>query len=617
MKRALLPSLCFFCLAQGCSVKLITEPERASAANECKADADCGAGAACTKEHFCVATRGTIDDVLLEIIPDSASTVGGKSYLSAQPMVAGGGQARNVVLPGLTKIAGRVVMDGADPGSATTPCPYDRISKPASPTIAARIDFTRVASIGTVPVLGITPVVAEAATSPTMTDVATSSTFELSLVPSTYDVYVQPADLSTCSVPPRLLKNVVVPPGKVDPSAPPATLYLPAPVPLKGTVQRTGGTLVNWEVSVVDPDDGRTISTIARLGDTSPGLTNFLIRYQPVADMAAPGVNAIDRTGAAPLIRIAPPKDVEAPTVLWDLSVADIDGDGMVSLDMSGVPGAHELIAMSGQVQDDAGTGLPATVHFFSPSLAGSMGLVATYQRSVTTDASGHYDAKLFPGQYRVIAIPDSQLDSADPAQSSGSDWAITEGVWDVGKDALQARDLPLFRKRRIVGMAGGALGEPASGATLEAVPSLIPTTATVLRGALAQTPVLPQNASSSLDATGTFAMSLDPGTFDITLRAPSTSNYAWWVAPASSILAGPADKPLLLQNVQLAIPVPLEGRMIDPAGQPLRNAVVRAYAARGMAATEVGDARTDEMGRFTLWLPADFAKEPVVESSQ
>ena len=132
--------------------------------------------------------------------------------------------------------------------------------------------------------------------------------------------------------------------------------------------------------------------------------------------------------------------------MLWDLSVADIDGDGMVTLDMSGIPGEHELIQLNGQVQDGAGAGLPATVQFFSPSLAGSMGLVATYQRSVTTDAAGRYEAKLFPGQYRVVAIPDARLASVTPDNSSaGAEWGITEVSWDVGKDALQGSECQLF----------------------------------------------------------------------------------------------------------------------------------------------------------------------------
>ena len=89
-------------------------------------------------------------------------------------------------------------------------------------------------------------------------------------------------------------------------------------------------------------------------------------------------------------------------------------------------------------------------------------------------------------------------------------------------------------------------------------------------------------------------------------------------MAPTNVIAPGPADQPVILQNIELSIPVPFEAMMYDPTGQPLRNAVVRAYAvpAGGTSATEVGAARTDETGHLALLLPAGFAKQPVVESS-
>jgi hypothetical protein len=627
MKRAL-SALALLLIAPGCSVKTLDDVVQPGISNACQADAECGPGAVCS-EQVCFATHGTIDDVMLEIVPDSVSEVGGLSYLSQQSGLSSGERVTHVVpLPPTVRIkSGQVQLDAES--IPPIGCPYQAVGTQMQ-SIAARIEFTRVATLKGVPILGIPTMSVQTATTATDGDLARGSTFDTSLVPGTYDVYVQPASNATCAIPPRLLKNVFLPPslptapGKeptADPSLAPAKLTLPTPKSLHGTVQRSGGSLVNWEVRVVEPEQGRVISTMARLGDTTNGSpTNFEILYQPVE--SAPGGVSPEGTIAPPLIQIMPPEGTAAPTVLWDLSVADLDGDGRVSLDMSGIPEEHELVRTTGQVQGDAGTGLAATVQFFSSTISGSMGLTATYFQSVTAAADGSFEVRLFPGQYRVIAVPDQSASLPAPGNDSLPEplaWGVTDTQWDITSEANQIHDLPLFRKRRIEGIGGVALDGPAMGATLEAIPSLRPDSMTVLRSALAQAPVVPQNASSLLGADGIFALSVDPGTFDLRLRSPVSSDYAWWVAPSNLISPDPVDTPIMLRNVELSIPVPLEGIIHDPENVPLRNAVVRAYAVApsGKTATEVGDTRTDEMGHFNLWLPAGFAMAPVVESSQ
>jgi hypothetical protein len=620
MKRGA-PSLVFLlCLAQGCSVKLLDELNEDSLTNTCTVDADCGPGATCSPEHTCFSRQGMIDEVTLEIRPNPASSpYGGLSYLSAQANLSHGDSARNIPLPPTAKIeAGQVQSDAADL-PAFPDCPYvgkDKVS------IDARIEFTRISKVKGVPILGIPSEPLQVVTEQrTKGDPTSGWIFGVSLVPGTYEVYIQPANSPTCSIAPRVLKDVEIAPGPtVDPRVPPTTLDLGTPIKLSGTVQRLGGTLVGWEVSVVDPEKGRTISTTARLGDTNAAQisTNFEIVYQPVTSAAPSDGTAKPSALSPPFIQITPPKDMPAPTVLWDLSGADIDGDGHVSLDMSAIADEHHLVQVSGHVLGEAGAGFPATVRFFSSKLEGSKGLVATYFQAAKAGADGLFEAWLFPGDYRVTAIPDPPpgVDMSAPYEPAGggtaaSPWAITEAAWTIGKDGTQSRDLTLYRKRRVQGMGSAAGSEPAIGATLEASPSLIADQLTVLRGALAQTPLLPPNASSSLTADGTFGLWLDPGTFDMSLRSPASSNYAWWVSVTRPIAQSPAEEPIVLENVRLAIPVPLEGQMSEPSGLPLRNAVVRAYAQvpGGTSVAQVGETRTDEMGHYRLGLPIDFAR--------
>ncbi|HEX9296084.1 MAG TPA: hypothetical protein VF881_09615, partial [Polyangiaceae bacterium] len=104
-------------------------------------------------------------------------------------------------------------------------------------------------------------------------------------------------------------------------------------------------------------------------------------------------------------------------------------------------------------------------------------------------------------------------------------------------------------------------------------------------------------------------------GSFDLTLRAPESSNFAWWVWPGVSIR--PPDPPISPTDLSgqtfgiephLVFPVPLEGVIRGPQGE-LRGAAVRAYAKApgGVGVTKVGDARTDENGRYRLRLPPRF----------
>jgi hypothetical protein len=62
----------------------------------------------------------------------------------------------------------------------------------------------------------------------------------------------------------------------------------------------------------------------------------------------------------------------------------------------------------------------------------------------------------------------------------------------------------------------------------------------------------------------------------------------------------------------QLLYPVPLGGTitvtMPDRSSQPLRNATLKAYALTPYDdVTQVGTARTDDMGRYYLALPPGF----------
>jgi hypothetical protein len=603
----------------GCGVEFLSDDLPEPVSNECKVDTDCGANAICTN-GACFARSGVIDEVLLEVVPEANSSSGGLSFLSRQTGVQHGDRMRDVPLPNRSTFVAQVVINGAD---VPMGCPYLTTGKP---TISARVEFSRTGAVAGAPILGLNTVSVVVDT----TQMLGAWNVNTSLVPGMYDVYIQPAVTSTCQIPPRILRGVTVA-EQVEASAPPATLELPTPPTLQGKVQRMGGTLVGWQVDIIEPQEGRVISTSAKLGPTdgpSP-ITNFSISYQPPARVT--GISSVGWAAGSsgPLIRISPPADIadKAPTVFWDLAAAaipgaDVNGVAQCNLDMSGLPAPAQLIDVAGQVRSGAGdqAGVRSNLQFFSLGLEGAMGLTASFNRSILTDADGRYTAKLFPGQYRVVAIPvapgpDGQVAMGQPASGTSPPAAITEAQAKISNDSTQPVDVVLFPKTVVAGLAlAGRSSDPALRATFEADPSILPGQGGVLRGALAQTPVLPQSASTMIiDAAGAFTLPLDPGDFDMSLRPPESSNFAWWVRPSTHV--APPDTAGQAMSIfpRLPFPVPLEGviTVADAMGvrAPLRNAAVRAYAKvpMGSAVTKVGDARTDDTGRYRLRLPPSF----------
>ena len=512
-----------------------------------------------------------------------------------------GARNKSFELPSQSSFISQVLANGAD---LPTSCPYVAMGKQA---IQSRIEFTRTGAVGGVPILGLTSLSVTADTELS----ASGWNAPTSLVPGTYDVYIQPTAITGCEIAPRILRGIDVA-SQLDPSAPPATFELPTPATLLGKVQRTDdkGTLEGWQVDIIEPQEGRVISTSARLGPTDPTsqVTNFSISYQKLALPSTPAATQVIAI-AGPLIRISPPTAMvdKAPTLYWDLASVDLAGDGHSSLDMSGLPiTADRLVAVSGQVHGST-DGVRSNLQFSSLSLAAATGLTASFKKSVITDDAGTYATDLFPGQYRVVVIPlgsasDTQIvpptltdGTPAPMGAAARPWAIYEDEWAITSAAQQAIDVGLSAKRSVEGFAyAGPTGSiPAIGATLEAAPSILPSQVSALRGALAQVPVFPQNARVGVRSDGHFSLPLDPGDLDVSLQTPESSSFAWWVWPAAHVAA---------PQLGSAIPSRVAGspsrfpwgdhsaRRDGPAC--LRGAAVRAYAKvpMGTGSREVGE---------------------------
>jgi hypothetical protein len=595
-----------------CSVQTLPDDTRPAVTNSCKTDSDCGSNGIC-KGGVCYSRSGSIDEVLLEIIPEATSPFGTRSFLSMQDGLRRGVSNRAITLPRPVSFAVQVQVNAEDLPEG---CGYLRTGKTS---IAARIQFTRTGSVGGVSVAGLS---SRFTFSVDTEQNSSGFSKDMALAPGFYDIYAQPVSSSNCQIASKWWRGVEV--AEDSPTwAPPATLDLPAPLKLAGVVERKNGTLADWQIDVIDPQDGKVISTSSRLGATSEAspLTNFTIYYQPLPFIApGPAMTGLRRAGApGPLIRLKPPKDAEntVPIVYFDLEAAAIGGREQINLIMSRLPTSESLVTVTGQVRGASQDGVRSTVKFINTTFHRILGLPAAFGPAVTTDAAGRYTTKLFPGEYQVVVIPEGATDDGSTVPGANADraWALTQRTRTISTDAMQTLDVTVAPPRIIEGVAtAGTSDAPAQGATLEATP-VSASSAGVLRAVISP-PITPASASALIkDDSGKFKLILDPGDYDFTLKPAAASNFAWWILPSVTVADEAPAQPRLV-NAQLLYPVPFDGTiavMTDRTAQPLRNATVQAYATTRsphgeIVVTQVGAARTDDMGRYYLALPPGFA---------
>src|SRR5262249_31396815 len=157
-------------------------------ANTCSSNADCSGGLC--SDGMCTANHGSIDEALLEILPDATSSIGGLSFLSAQSQIAGGDLSRDIALPAVTSFIGPVQMTST---RIPAGCPYV-VSAGSKQSIAARVEFTRISDVSGVPIYGIPNVPVQLDTTPISGSAGWN--FRASLVPGWYEVYIQPVGSS-------------------------------------------------------------------------------------------------------------------------------------------------------------------------------------------------------------------------------------------------------------------------------------------------------------------------------------------------------------------------------------------------------------------------------------
>ncbi len=288
------------------------------------------------------------------------------------------------------------------------------------------------------------------------------------------------------------------------------------------------------QVRAIDVATGRVVSSIAETDE----LGRFAIRLN-------------DQTSRY-LVRVtsSPGRD-SFPAVSVDPEIAFADEGPRRIL----IP-RLDPVQFAGRVLDDSLSAVPgATVRFLSNSVFGGaeLGLEGSFTASGTTDDEGAFGTALLPGFYAFIVTPPEDADN---------EWGVFTSETLVGED-VTGIDVTVPPQ---VGLRGAILtyrDEAVSG-----VP--------VLAGARRSKDDGAHRSQETVsDRFGVFRMSVDTGQYDVLVKVPSETGFAWAIEPDVALASEGAE---VTRTYLLDPPIAVAGAIRTSTLAPLSDAVVRAY---------------------------------------
>ncbi len=594
-------SLTLLLASAGCTVSAVSGQDDPRPNNSCQSDSDCSTGNC--GAGVCQAVRGQLEALLVSVSPPTDSTLPHLTFVTRLDDVPTSGGVKDVELAEAGHVLGSLVI--ADKAKCyptfVSPDPsqiifqaQDRASLPVQVSFELRERL-----------LGVPQ--QRYLTSSTYDQAKGAYTYDVRVPAGEYDVYlVPPVTLADCPIPPQLRRGWIVEPGNyaVPFAVAPVlnlTLHLRWPV---GNESLTG-----WQLDIIEPVGGKVISTVATLGTPTDGpQTVDYVAYLSYSEVVEPEGSVPNLESANDLLRLRPPAGVVAPTVFFDRSALGLFNKEEATLRvLTRLPKPVEVEAQVARA--DSGAPVRGTVTLISTEISGvDTGVIASYRASATIDEQGVFRVELPPGKYRVQAVP--PFLAGELEQDAGGAAAAYETEWEIPADIpFQAgKLLELPPLNQITGQSRFP------GAQVRAVAT--PLTVLPFDEALGKGDFLPRAASGLVDPSGNFTLLADPGRFDISVQAPDSLGFAWYVRPGVAV----ADSHQDLGRVTLPTPVALTGTAtVGKSKVPVGAGVVRAYAyldkqlaytrdpKDAFSVVQVAETRTDDDGAFRLLLPSSI----------
>lgn len=256
-----------------------------------------------------------------------------------------------------------------------------------------------------------------------------------------------------------------------------------------------------------------------------------------------------------------------------------------------------DVVTYRGSVQTEDGAGVDATLTFESNDVFDAEVMArGSFRTSASTESDGSFEVELLAGTYEIVVSP-----SAGTFAPVADELRITPPM--TGEPIVSGQLFITPERAVLGGTVRTAMGEAFPGVQLEAVALGIQADDEMPRAAI-------YNRSSetlSGDIDGLFDLRLDVGVYDVFVKPPSESNYAWFVMPNYTVgslrtLANPFD---------IEPPVPVQGTIRDANGMEIPNAEVTVLGrtAGDTRFVELGRARADETGFYRVLVSPRLAQ--------
>ena len=606
--------------------------------NTCIATPDCtvykqtGAPLKCSDTGVCQ-SRDTLDVTLVITLPDGAAYAPGNTFVAKFSDLA---TARNCALgavcrflPSLGQFAGLYSSTNAIADQVGFSLGTDVRSVPTLPTFRRAWSFVDGAVPVDVDLIGmpLQPLVAStvlrdqpAFPAASVTDSAEARApsvgFDIVLPAGQYEETLAPSSPFGVAFPPVIVHGAVPKPAplaKRDGSDfQNAELGRDKSVRLTSypvTVTRGGGlSLADWTLYLRDQRTLRPVSSQPRL-TTADTVTLFTV------DPIRGGVDLVLAPPAGVVPR--PPEMVLQPVANRVAPVAPY-------------PLLPFQAVVDGVVLADDGTAVQSEIHVESrdiTTLSSEVGLNdLIYADQFSSAADGTFSRTLPPGKYTVVVTPAAATGFAKTVLD------LTVAIPTSSGQHQLATTLRVLRPELLHGTVRTADGRNVGDAEVEARPSvLLPYALDVAARAPSR---WPRTVRTRTTGAGEFVLPVDPGSsFDLIVRPAPGTGFPWVVlqqvtAPSAELV------------IEVPAPVLVGAFLRDPNGQPASQALVQAYM--GVASTtpgqlctsdndaqhldrvgscpattprcaaghcvpvlavEIGRTRTDDFGRFTLFL--------------